>query len=77
MPSGVFYLNSLDSSIYNRRVSDCFFFYHYNHVLQKNHVLNANSVDTYQTQPSVASDLGLNSLLSSLLLDARHNLWIN
>ena len=38
-------------------------------------ILNANSVDPDQTLHSVASDLGLYCLPTSLLWDARHK-WV-
>ena len=37
-------------------------------------VFNANTVETYQTQCSVASDMGLHSLSMTFLCDA---LWVN
>ena len=71
-PGGLFYLNSLDRSISNRRdvglflVLPCFI---------EIPVLNANSVDLDQTPRSAASDLGLHCWPVSLLWDAKHN-WV-
>ena len=60
MPSGLFYLNSVDQSISNiRGVRYVFITMFY----KKNPVFNANSVDPDQMPHSVASDLGLQSTL--------------
>ena len=73
MPSGLFYINSLDWSISNRRdvrsvlLKVC---------IIKIPVINANSVEPNQTPRSVASDLDLHCLPMSLLWAARHK-WIN
>ena len=45
-------------------------------LLQEIPVFNANSVDPDQTPQCAASDLGLHSLLISLLFDARLK-WVN
>ena len=67
MPSGLFYLNSLDRSIPYIKGAwflslSCFV---------KNSELNANSVDPDQTPRSAASDLGLHRLPMSFLWGAR------
>ena len=56
MPSGLFYLNSLDGSISNTRVKVIF-----NRFIEIP-VSNANNVDPDQTPHSVASDLCLHCL---------------
>ena len=72
MPSGLFYLKSLNRSISNRRdvwfllIIPCFI---------EMPVFNANSVHLDQMPRSAASDLGLHCLLMSLLWDARHK-WV-
>ena len=71
MPNGLFYLNSLDCSIFHIRgvwVSlSC--------VVEISE-LSANSVYPDQTPRSAASDLGLHCLQMSLLWDARLT-WVN
>ena len=73
MPSGLFYLNSLDQSIFSLRVVwsvliiTMFF---------EMPIVNANNVDPDQTPRSVASDLGLRCLPMSHLWDAMHK-WVN
>ena len=75
MPSGFFYLNSLNQSISSLRgiwsvfflVLPCFI---------KMLVINANRVDPDQTPQNAASDLGLHCLPMSHLWDARHK-WVN
>ena len=68
MPSGIFYLKSLDRSNSNRRGSvyflllPCFI---------EIPVFNANRVDPDQMLHSAVSDLGLHCLSMSLLWDAR------
>ena len=63
MPSGIFYLNSLDQPISSLRavwsilIITCFI---------EMPVVNANSVDPDQTPRSVASDLGLHCLPNAL-----------
>ena len=72
MPSGLFYLNSLDRSIsYIRGV----WFLLLSYFVEFSEV-NANHVDPDQTSWSVASDLGLHSLPVSLLWDTRIK-WVN
>ena len=67
MPSGLFYLKSLDRSIsYVRGV--WFLLLSCSVEISE---LNANSVDPDQTPHSEASDLGLHCLPMSLLWDAR------
>ena len=65
MPSGLFYLNSLDRSISSLRVSDKFLLLP---CFIEMSVLNANSVDPDQTPRSAASDLGLHHLPMSLFM---------
>ena len=72
MPSGLFYLSSLDRSISNSRVSRQFLLLP---CFLEIHVFNANSVGPDQTPRSAASDLDLHCLLMSLLWDARHK-WV-
>ena len=72
MPSGIFYLLSLDRFFLYK---GCLVtFYYYNTFLEISE-LNANSEDPYQTPLSVASDLGLHCLPMSLIWDARHT-WV-
>ena len=66
MPSGLFYLNSLDKSISYIRGAWLVFI-----IVREISELNANSVDPDQTPHSAASDLGLHGLPMSLLWDAR------
>ena len=73
MPSGLFYLNSLDGFIFNIRDVWLVFI---TVMFCKKYELNADSVDPDQTPRSAASDLGLHCLSMSLLWDARHK-WIN
>ena len=61
MPSGFFYLNSLDQS--SSSFKGCPVSFYYYHVFIKMPVINANSVDP----DSVASDLGLHCLQMSHL----------
>ena len=68
MPSGLFYLKSLDRSIYNRK-GVCFDLIIT--IFKEIPVLNANSVDRDQMPHSAVSDLGLHCLPLSLLWDAR------
>ena len=72
MPSGIFYLKSLDRSNSNRRgclflLLPCFI---------EITVFYANSVDPDQLPHSVVSDQGLHCLPMSLLWDARLK-WVN
>ena len=68
MPSGLFYINSLDRSIsYIRSLVD----FHYHYAFLVIPVVNAYSVDPDQTPRSAASDLGLHCLYMSLWWDAR------
>ena len=73
MPSGLFYLNSLDRSISSGRgiwlvfLLPCFI---------ATPVYNANSVDPDQMPHYAASYLGLHCLPMSLLRDAGHE-WVN
>ena len=69
MPSGLFYLNSLDGFIFNRRVVWLVFI---GNMFSRNSYFNANSVDPDQTPRYAASDLGLRCLPMSLLWDSRH-----
>ena len=62
MLSGLFHINYLDRSIFNRRVVRLVSFYNY-HILWKTSVLNANSVDRDRMP---LSDLGLYCLPVSL-----------
>ena len=66
MPSGLFYVNSLNRSISNIRDVWLFFYYYY-----EIPALNANSVGPDLTSRSAASDLGLHDLPKSLVRDAR------
>ena len=72
MPSGFFYLNFFDRSIFNRRgvwvvlLLPCF---------KEIPVNNANSVDPDPIPRSVASDLDLDCLPISFSWDARHK-WV-
>ena len=67
MPSGLFYINSLDRSISNREgVLSVFIITMFIEIP----VLIANSVDLDQTPRSAASDPGLHCLQMSLLWDA-------
>ena len=71
MQSGLFYLNSLDWSVSNRKgVWLLFIITGFIEIL----VYNANRVDPDQMPHSVASDLGLYCLSMSLFGDARHTL---
>ena len=72
MPSGIFYLKSLDKSISNRRGSVYFLLLP---CFKEFPLFNANTVDPDQTPRSVASDLGLHCLVMSLLWDAMPK-WI-
>ena len=56
LPSGLFYLSYLESSISNRKGVRSFLSSQY---FIKNSVFNANSVDIDQTPHSVVSDLSL------------------
>ena len=67
MPSGLFYLNSLDRFISYKGVSGYFLLLPCFIGVSE---LNANSVDPDQTPRSAASDLGLHCLPMSLLRDA-------
>ena len=70
MPSGLFYLKSLDKSIsYIRDV--CLIFIITVPCFVEISELKANSVDPDQMPHSVAPDLGLHCLPMSLLWDAR------
>ena len=71
IPSGLVCLNSLDRSISNRKGVWLFLLLCFVEIP----VRNANTVDPDQTPRSVASDLGLNCLPTSLLRAARHK-WI-
>ena len=81
MPSGPFYLKSLDKSFINRRgVVSYIYIYIYILLLLlllllpcfiEIPVYNANSVDPDQTRRSAAFDQGLHCLSMSLLWDAR------
>ena len=80
MPSGFFYLNSLDQSISSKTgggvgegagVWLVLLFPSFEIV-----VLTANSVDTDRAPRFVASDLGLHVLTMSFLWDGRHK-WVN
>ena len=64
MSSGLFYGNSLDRSISNRRVSGLFLLLL---CFIEIPVFNANSVDPDQTPRFAASDLGLHCLTITLL----------
>ena len=70
MPSGLFYLNSLDRSISYIKGSWLVFFLLLSCFVEMSEP-NANSADPNQTPRSVASDLGLHCLAMSLLWDAR------
>ena len=69
MPSGLFYLNSLDQPISSLRVSGQFWLLL---CFTGIPVVNANNVDPDQTPRSATSDLGLQCLPMSHLRDARH-----
>ena len=73
MPTGLFYLRSLDSSISNIRLSNLF-------SSLPNFIeiplFNANRVDPDQTPRSAASDLGLHCSPISFLWKTRHK-WVN
>ena len=71
MPSGLFYLNSLDWSKSNRRSVWLFLIL----CFLETHVSKANSVDSDQTPYSAAPDLGLHCLPMCLLWDTRHK-WV-
>ena len=73
MPSGLFYLNTLDWSIPNRRVVWVIFIFT---IFIEIPVSNAKRVDPYQTPRFPASDLRLHCLPISLLWDAWHK-WVN
>ena len=75
MPSGLFYLNSLDKSIIYIRVSGYFLLLLLPCFVVIS-IFNANSVDPDQTPQYAASDLGLRCLPVSLLWDTRHK-WVN
>ena len=68
MPSELFYLNSLDLTIFSLRGVRSVFIITSSIEIPVN---NANSKDPDQTPRSVASDLGLHCLHMSLLWDAR------
>ena len=68
MPTGLFYLSTLDWSISNRR-DVCLVFILT--MLYKIPISHANSADPDQTSHSVASDLGLHCLSMSFLWNAR------
>ena len=71
MPSGLFYFNSLDRHIcFIRGVWLLLLLLLYSCFVGFSE-LNANSVDSYQTPHSAASDLGLHCVPMSLLWDAR------
>ena len=78
MPSGLFYLNSLDWSISIRRgvwlVLSVVYKKKKNNKNKKQQktVFNSKSVDPDQTPHYAASDMGLHCLPMSLLWDARH-----
>ena len=73
MPSGFFYFNSLDRSIFCIRVSDKFLLLScFVEICE----LNANSVDHDQMLCSAVSDQGLHCLPMSHLWDPRH-IWVN
>ena len=67
MPSGLFYLNSLDRSISDKFLLLLWF--------TEIPVFNSNSVDPDQTPRALMSDLGLHCLPMSLLWKARHK-WV-
>ena len=69
MPSGLFYLNSLERSISNRKsvLLQCFV---------EIPVVNTNSVEPYQKPQTAATDMGIQCLPMLLLWDARHK-WVN
>ena len=72
MPSGLFYLNSLDGSISKRRgiwLFSCVWLFILLPCFIEFLEFNTNSVDPDQTPRSAASDLGLHGLLMSLLWD--------
>ena len=73
MPSGFFYLNSLDQSISSKRGVWLILLLPW---FTEIPVLNTNSVDPDQMPHFAASDLGLHCLPMSLLWDARHK-WVN
>ena len=75
MPSGPFYLNTLDRSISNLRGGGLVTFLLLTCFIEFL-VFNANSVDPDQTPRSAASDLGLHCLPVFLLWDARLK-WVN
>ena len=68
MPSGLFYLISLDRSIFQLIIFNIALF-------REIFAFYRNSVDPDQTPRSVASDLDLHCLLMSLLWDTMHK-WI-
>ena len=72
MLSKLFYHNSLERSISNRRGVWLFLLLRY---FIETLVLSANSVDPDQTPHSAASDLLLHCLPMSLLWDTRHK-WV-
>ena len=65
MQTGLFYLNSLDWSIFNTK--SVWLIFQYTMFYRFFFVFNANSVDPDQTPRSAASDLGLDCLPMSLL----------
>ena len=69
MPSGLFYLNSLDQSIYNKRVIWLFL---YIPCFVEISVFYAKRVDADQMPRFAASDLGLHCLSMSLVWGTRH-----
>ena len=73
MPSGLFYLSSLDQSISSLRSVWSVFIIT---MFIEMPVVNANIVDPDQTLRSAASDLGLHYLSMSNLWDARHK-WVH
>ena len=72
MPSGLFYLDSLDQSIDSLRVSGQFVLLP---CFTEMPVVNANSVDPDQPPHSAASAPSLHCLPMSHLCDARHK-WV-
>ena len=73
MPSGLFYLNSLDQSISSLGVSGQFLLLP---CFIGMTIISANSTGPVQTPRSAASDLGLHCLPMSHLWDAMHK-WVN
>ena len=73
MLGGLFYLNSLDRSIFSRCDAELLFLSLPCFI--ETHAFNSNSVDPDQTPRSAASDLDLHCLPMSLLWNARHK-WV-